>query len=48
MGGWGEMMSASHFLATFWGLGTKGGDCWHNGTIGGGIPESLWPTSTPH
>lgn len=26
-------------LATFWGLGTKGGDSWHDGTVGGGLPE---------
>lgn len=34
-------------LATFRGLGTKGGDSWHDGTVEGGVPENVWPTATP-
>lgn len=34
-------------LATFRGLWTKGGDSWHQDTVGGGLTGSKWPTATP-
>ena len=40
-------MDVSQPLATFLGLGTKGGDSWHDGTVGGGLPGNVWLTATP-